>query len=790
MSYEIITGTILHANPHANTYTVAANGRGVKHFVGYRGGGSSLPTGPSSLRRLMPGETVDILAHTEDDSWHILGVQGPHFSSKVATQPGGIVPLDSHTAFNDPVLHTVTRDYAIPTDATLYSGSSDGSINEFGIAYGHTMLHAFLRASPICAVETFLQDHLLRLSGYNIDCRTAMGEDCLRASGNTATRSAEHTWFIHESRGKNSPTETLDVASMWETLFPQAGSEDRAREEYEKLKERAQKPGADVVDRQEFDRVRQVYEQYQADHPQILPRRVTLDGYLGNGRSDWVVKPGSLVIPEPQALSAATGLDDEEFNESFVTTRSKGSTPLLTGLSEIQQAADGRIRLSSAKGLSLVKEVLIPVPHRVSADPDILPSHFDTGIVEEPKPVGSPLDRIRRADQRELLHRKSDRRFIGVHPSWNYDFNKQGVLSHYFSHADKESQQTSNGVDYTPPELVTHEYALPPSAELKVDAVTKEQYFCGRAGIFITDDGGIVLQDAYGASITLSGGNIYLNCPGDVWQMPGRDANTWAGRGVNIKSQGDLEAVSSLGNVRVKAQNQVSVLGGAGGTKGGVLIQSKGEDVSELLDGAGKSLSTGGIVLESATHISADASKAVGVRSPNMAMDGKLAVSASIHTPEVRTDLLHAKDGDFGGVSDRANSSIYATTSGGPGGVANPKAPETSTIITSVRSDKGFIAPLCEFSFNSSEEYGIGEGYGLVLTESLWQTRARKAGSTKRWTEPELGGPTGMPHPGKDAWKSQMISRPLKGDGFVLDPDQEDVYDFETVTAEHNIVIN
>lgn len=77
----------------------------------------------------------------------------------------------------------------------------------------------------------------------------------------------------------------------------------------------------------------------------------------------------------------------------------------------------------------------------------------------------------------------------------------------------------------------------------------------GTAGIRTTDDGGIIIEDAYGGQIILSKGNIYISCPGDTFILPGRNVINMAGNYIVLKCNNHIEISSLSKNVYLRCKD-------------------------------------------------------------------------------------------------------------------------------------------------------------------------------------------------------------------------------------------
>lgn len=137
----------------------------------------------------------------------------------------------------------------------------------------------------------------------------------------------------------------------------------------------------------------------------------------------------------------------------------------------------------------------------------------------------------------------------------------------------------------------------PGSVELQVDhRYKKQRYYQTEAGLTFMEDGSVVLYDGYGSAITLSQGNVYIDASADVFMRAGRNVNAWAGNDLNVRAKDSVDLVASTKDVRIKAENNLQLLGGNSGF-GGVLIESRGKGSQYDFQESGERATTTGIML-------------------------------------------------------------------------------------------------------------------------------------------------------------------------------------------------
>lgn len=123
------------------------------------------------------------------------------------------------------------------------------------------------------------------------------------------------------------------------------------------------------------------------------------------------------------------------------------------------------------------------------------------------------------------------------------------------------------------------------------------RYYPNESLIAMLDDGGIVIGDGYGAEIRMTGGSMWLSCPGDLWLQPGRNVNAWAGRDMILRAQNSADLTAANSDVHIKAENNFVVICGNSGC-GGALIESRATCPAYDYEGKiGEDTITTGVVL-------------------------------------------------------------------------------------------------------------------------------------------------------------------------------------------------
>lgn len=123
-------------------------------------------------------------------------------------------------------------------------------------------------------------------------------------------------------------------------------------------------------------------------------------------------------------------------------------------------------------------------------------------------------------------------------------------------------------------------------------------FYPTQSDITMLEDGGVVIGDGYGAELKLTGGQIFISAPGDVWLQSGRNLNLWAGWDFIAKGYNSFDISATRKDGRVKAEGMLWMVGG-NDTYGGVVIESKAADIFyQFNEDGGEQNIVSGIVLK------------------------------------------------------------------------------------------------------------------------------------------------------------------------------------------------
>lgn len=289
----------------------------------------------------------------------------------------------------------------------------------------------------------------------------------------------------------------------------------------------------------------------------MRPRMKELTGYFGHLSSKFCLRP------DP---------DDDKVRVQGV------GEPKEAGVSRETIDPSGQYRLSAAGMLAFERTGRIPVPVR-----KCYPTDKGHGIEKDPEQL------------KAFEHDEDDpcMRQLELFDRLAYDLKNQ------YSRVD------GLGTD-------EHDYDVPQEEDLKPledqydkkffknETVKLRKYDKRRAGVYIGEDGSVIVRDAWGSEIVMLGGNIQLACAGNVMILPGKTQLTIAGDDIVHKAQNSVDIHASEHDVRLSAARNMEILGGGDekAHSGGVIIESRGKSMTAWDgEGKGESAQVSGITL-------------------------------------------------------------------------------------------------------------------------------------------------------------------------------------------------
>jgi len=278
----------------------------------------------------------------------------------------------------------------------------------------------------------------------------------------------------------------------------------------------------------------------------MRPRIKDFSGYFGNLVSRFCLRP------DP--------------NDNDVRVQGKGE-PKEEGVSREAVDPSGQYRLSAAGMIAIERTGRIPVPVRKA-----YPTDKDHDINETPQ-ILEPFEH----DDTDPAYRQ-----LELYDRQAYDLKNQ--------YARVDGLGVNEPDHYVPQE--TDLKPLQDAYDPKYygnRTVNLNKYDRRRAGVYIGEDGSVIVRDAWGSEIVMLGGNVSISCAGNVLTLPGQTALTIAGDDIVQKAQNSVDIHASEHDVRLSAARNMEILGGGDESKysGGVIIESRGRSHSPW-DGEGK----------------------------------------------------------------------------------------------------------------------------------------------------------------------------------------------------------
>lgn len=549
---EIILGQVILTLPHRHWYRVAlANQKGELGCCRMTDHSSQI-FGLRDAGTIVPGSLVLIYTNPTLPFGVILGVI-PEPRPSVAENYSDWISQHTEVGFfrepyYAPMLRQLTDqgktlNFAQHRPVDSLAVGEWAKFNELGGGFFLDPFQAFLRMDETCGLWLFFLDRLLRLSGYNLDLRTAASELVSRME------EREAYWFQGWT------------AYLWEAMGfvrPQAAN----RQKTDQLVHPAQQP---------FWRVRHWH------------------GYHGQGGFRQVVIP-------PQPVEGWSP-DTDPWRMFPTGQESPSRPPVPIGVFQEHIGLDGSYQLASAHSIALEKRIRIAVPvaRRVPEDPKgdgSQQGYSPTGIDGSHVPGTSDMDAAADTIGLALRDLQCQSQWKALHP---FVYHQQDF------HVPKGSEEESSWKLDHPETLEKLQQGptadLPPQTQpLYVDHRQPEQrYYEGCSGIFLTPEGSVLIRDAWGGEIRLQGGNLYLSVPGNIYLQSGKNIVHLAGHDCLIRAKNSADISAGEHDVRIKAEKNLQLLA----RHGGLLLETQSSgDQQQYESLVGEEVQSSGIVLK------------------------------------------------------------------------------------------------------------------------------------------------------------------------------------------------
>jgi hypothetical protein len=580
----LVVGLVVHALASLGWHKVQfAGGAGTLPCCQLSAGGF-LPLGPRDTSCIPPNSRVLVYKPAGQYFGIILGVVPPALRDGRTVNPDWLVP-GGQSGLRREALHryplaslyqsggVVDWSGQRPLDATAMER---GWIAALGPAIHIDDFQAFLRVHEHCGLFLNYWDGYARLAGNQLDLSSLVHEHAYRDDEGEAYAFSGCALYPWEALGLYAP------GTDFTATYPD---------------EAVQYTGA----------VAKIDLASGREDVQPCYRWQEYGGYLGQGHLRLLARPprlsGGRRYGDPPAE-----VDEGLFCESV--------------------AVDGGYMLRSAKSVWIGRRVRIVVPRRKVAPEDPTGDDAAAGNYAFSGKFGGPPHAL--SDVKVPGDLVSMRRVAALDDLAAFTANWKALHPFHYHEADyrtaQEAAQDANfsaaqeTVDFTP--LEQSFYLPDPTPKvLAIDhRYSDAAYFERTSFLHFLDDGGVALCDGSGAELVLAGGHVRLSAPGDLHLVPGRDLIALVDQLV-LRARAAIDLSSASSDVRLKAERNVQVLAGNGGT-GGVLLESKATSSSQDYDGKyGEEVVSNGIVLRAPTSVCALLGGAVYVRTGGGATD-------------------------------------------------------------------------------------------------------------------------------------------------------------------------
>lgn len=231
----------------------------------------------------------------------------------------------------------------------------------------------------------------------------------------------------------------------------------------------------------------------------------------------------------------------------------RGAANATAGVFSTHVGSDGRLTIKTAAGLSIQRNDAIPVPKRkrMPWDPEGDRAHEKDMVSARPGPFQY------KGDTKSLELRNAE--------AW------------------RGSRAYENFVRCFPEDFTVAPEGSTPAPKNAYDLTSKrmaefEAFMRKFAAFNIEADGSVIIQGGEGCEFVMAKGQITMHAPKGIFGTSGKDIVMLAGNDMVLKSKNSADIISTKADVRIKAENNLHLLG-ASEQRGNVILQSnaKGE---------------------------------------------------------------------------------------------------------------------------------------------------------------------------------------------------------------------
>jgi len=570
----ILFGRIQSAIPYVNSYRVMPEGGGSVLQCCYLRDMPATPVSVADHKNLHVGVNVFYIIHPTAHYGVILGVEPPYITdsrkarSDCASQ-GSRSGIDVEPHYKNlwqigpPNSNAGIIDWSgrQPVDSVPIGEFCKTSMTGIQLFMDQYMAH--MRVDEMCGMWMFYWDSLMRIAGQNFQRWTSGSEfESMDDEG-------EHFWYqgIAPFPWEN-----------WGQLQVPAGSDPEDRLDVNDAKT-AQKTN------QEYAHLEPLYDDVQAFH-----RVREYNGYMGQA--------GKRLICQPPV--------------SPPVVQQYGNDLTHIGLFEANHTLAGHLAIRSARGITIGRRPVIPVPKRKKTLTDTTGDTVDNYRTSGQYGGGQPHKLTVEPAMKAAAGQEQLSRVAGLH-DWHANvFNWEAA--HPFHYHDKdyyypnESDIASGDIDsnqYIPEwsDLKKSSAWYLPEPEktinvLKVDHREGYQDFIYKVSQYLsfTEDGAVVLGDGSGSEIRMLAGNIHLQCAGDVFMEAGRNVMTWAGRDLILRAYQSADITATMNDVRIKAEHNIQMISANDGGPYGILLECRASGTQYDFSKSGQDAKNCGII--------------------------------------------------------------------------------------------------------------------------------------------------------------------------------------------------
>lgn len=320
------------------------------------------------------------------------------------------------------------------------------------------------------------------------------------------------------------------------------------------------------------------------DRPVGKYRLRLFEGYLGGLVSGFISRPDDS-LDKPKSDTDTSHIRRESDHE-----------PKDNGTMQFNLDENGRLMFRSAGGFMLERSDRIPVPMRIR-DPDD-PNGTDASKIDRDPllPFDMPLD----DNTKEPIEKRRSPHYMPLALADRMAYEYRQSFDRFLEFVDDPTNKKSG--DF----YIRNEEDLDPlDDDVGIDGreIVKDRLHSNtgrKSGIYNMPDGSIILRDAWGSEIIMSGGNITINTPGNIQISPGMSLITLSGDDTVIKARNSIDIDSSDRDITLTGDKNVKIIAGSDNSEdaGGILLESLSGTYSDIVPDRGENMRMTGIMLK------------------------------------------------------------------------------------------------------------------------------------------------------------------------------------------------